>query len=248
MGPDVRRRHLLMAGAAAVAVPWLSGCAGPRYLPGPATPPPEPRPNVGERWRYERFNVFNGQSLGLQVATLNAREADGRFSVRLDDGQGRVLGDEWYVGAWQALVELSFDQPQSYARPVPLLPSPLAVGAGGSVTTEYRVPGASGSFYWSQWLRAPGWERVVVPAGQFDCLRVERMINFRHSDVFREMPQRRDTIWYAPEVRRWVRREWTGYYYWPGHPPARLQEDWVVWQLLDHTPAPVAGPGARSGG
>ena len=241
MAPHPGRRRLLWAGAGAVLTPWCAGCTGPAYLPGPAQPPPEPRLNVGQRWRYERFNVYNGRSLGLQVATIADREADGRIRVRIDDGQGQALGDEWVVGAWQALVDLSYDQAQRFADPVPLLPPRLIAGATSSTSTQYQVPGASGRFYWSQWLKAPGWERVQVPAGQFDCLRVERMITFRHSDVFREMPQRRDTLWYAPEVGRWVRREWTGYYFWPGQPPARFQEDWVVWHLLDHTPAPIAG-------
>ena len=240
-GADPGRRRLLRAGTAVGLLPLLPGCAGPVYLPGPAEPPPLPTLNVSERWRYERFNVYNGQSLGLQIATVAAREADGSLRLALTDGQGAPAGEERYLGPWQVLLDLSYDQPQRFAQPMPLLPPRLAAGEGSRLSTDYQVPGASGRFRWSQWLRAPGWERVSVPAGEFDCLRVERLIHFSHSDVFREMPQRRDTIWYAPAVRRWVRREWTGYYYWPGQPPTRLQEDWVVWQLLDHTPAPIAG-------
>jgi hypothetical protein len=57
--------------------------------------------------------------------------------------------------------------------------------------------------------------------------------------VFRFDPLRTDTLWYAPEVGRWVMREWTGNYMSGGPQPMRSRslEDWVQWQLSAWEPA-----------
>ena len=45
-------------------------------------------------------------------------------------------------------------------------------------------------------------------------------------------------LWYAPQVNRWVRREWTGTYRWSGmRIPATLRDDWVEHKLLEYQPA-----------
>ncbi len=52
-----------------------------------------------------------------------------------------------------------------------------------------------------------------MPAGQFKALRFTNLIKFKHSDFSRTDSQRRETIWFAPEVGRWVARESQGTYY-----------------------------------
>lgn len=236
--PDARRRRWLLA---ATALP-LAGCGvfGPTYEAGPAQPVPAPRVNVGDRWRYDVTNLFNGLSLGPQSATITQADARG-FKVALAGGGVVAPNDEaFYADPWRIIDDPSYGALQVFRDPVPMLPSRLQAGVSEHMSTTYQVAGASAHFQWRQWLEAPGWERVRVPAGEFLCLRVERHILFEHPDVFRVSPERWDTLWYAPEVRRWVQRIWTGYYLWPGGRAARFQEPWVRWQLLDHTPAPVA--------
>ena len=103
-------------------------------------------------------------------------------------------------------------------------------------TTWYRASASPDTLWWQQRLSAVRWERVSVPAGDFDALRIERFINFRHWDGWREHPWRTDTVWYAPTVGRWVQREWTGRYRWPGRRPVEASEDWVRWRLLEWQP------------
>jgi len=75
---------------------------------------------------------------------------------------------------------------------------------------------------------------VRVPAGEFVALRVDRTINFRHADIWREHCVRWDTAWYVPELRRWVLREWTGEWLMPDGPNRTLvYEDRVRWELLE---------------
>ena len=79
----------------------------------------------------------------------------------------------------------------------------------------------------------------VVSDLQERARRVERRIAFRHSDLWRVHSERHDTLWYAPEVARWVQREWTGSYRRYGLPRYIGQrEDWLISRLIEYRPAP----------
>ena len=56
--------------------------------------------------------------------------------------------------------------------------------------------------YWSVRVDARDWERIQVPAGVFEVLRVTRRIAFRHADLHRVESVRNETLWYAPKVNR----------------------------------------------
>ena len=62
-------------------------------------------------------------------------------------------------------------------------------------------------------MKAESWETITVPAGQFKTLRYTNRINFQDSDFARTDAMRHETLWFAPEVGRWVARQSTGSYY-----------------------------------
>lgn len=227
--PDLLRRRLLMAAAALPAA-----CASPLpSLAPPATPPPPPRVTIGDRWHYETIDLYRGARVGELSAEV-IRGAAAPLVVALTDQRGAPLGQSVWSRPWDVIVELAYDVPQTFEKPMPLLPDLLVPGARRSDATYYSVPNSSSRLYWRQSLRATGWERIEVPAGGFDALRVERYINFAHWDSWRELPWRIDTLWYAPLVERWVQREWTGRYRWPGgRQLVEADEDRIRWRLLD---------------
>jgi len=228
--PDSLRRRLIVAAAALPAA-----CAAPvPQLAPPAVPPPLPQVRVGQRWRYATIDLYRGTPVGELQAEVVRAGGGGRapLVVALKDQRGGALGDEQWAHPWSIVVDPSYDTPQIFESPMPYLPDTLVPGARRSDATRYQVPNSSARFHWRQQLRATGWERVVVPAGSFDALRVERYINFEHWDIWRLMPWRIDVVWYAPEAGRWVQRDWTGQYRWPGRRPVEVEENRVRWQLL----------------
>ncbi|HMN64826.1 MAG: hypothetical protein KF786_07465 [Burkholderiaceae bacterium] len=227
--PRPGRRRLLLAAAAALPV----GCAGPQFVPPPAGAIPAPRVQVGQRWRYDEINRYNGERRA--VVTAEVVQVSPQLRVSLTDADGRRRDDEIYDRPWRVVQEPSYDYTQIFDRPVPLLPEPLAVGGGGFTQVGYRsVLGRDYPLVWNERMVARGWEDLRVPAGQFLALRVERIIQFVHIDFRREESVREETIWYAPAVNRWVQREWTGRYVIPGGDFKPIyREDWVRWQLLD---------------
>ena len=240
--PSPHRRHLLIAAAGLLPI----GCATPQFVAPPPGPIPAPTVRLGQRWRYETIDLYRGAKIGelaAEVVRAGPPSQPGSSGdtpegapivVALTDASGAAVGEERWARPWDVIVEPAYDAVQTFTRPMPLLPDRLEAGARRSDATWYRVPQNSGRLPWRQWLRAAGWERVAVPAGEFVALRVERVIDFRHWDTWREWPQRFDTVWYAPEANRWVQREWTGEYRWPGgRRPVVAYEDRVRWRLLD---------------
>ncbi|MCZ2414236.1 MAG: hypothetical protein LC136_08285 [Burkholderiales bacterium] len=240
--PSPQRRRLLAA--AAGLVPF--GCAAPQFVAPPPGPVATPQVRLGQRWRYETIDLYRGAKVGelhaevvragppSQPGSIGDTPAGAPIVVALTDASGAAVGEERWARPWDVIVESAYDAVQTFTRPMPLLPERLEAGARRSDATWYRVPQASGRMSWRQWLHAAGWERVAVPAGEFVALRVERLIQFDHQDSWRQWPQRFDTIWYAPGVHRWVQREWTGEYRWPGgRRPVVAYEDRVRWRLID---------------
>ncbi len=190
------------------------------------------------------INRYNDEPIGQVLAELVQTSPE--LVVQLTDAAGSVRGNEVYSRAWDVLQEPTYGESLRFRQPVPLLPDELAVGVRRDTVTTYDLPGSSFTRRWQASLEAVGWERIQVPAGQFDCLRIERSIAWDHYGQSRFAARRIETLWYAPLVNRWVLREWTGFYQdettadtrWLMRPDER--EDSVRWALTEHIPAPIA--------
>jgi hypothetical protein len=89
----------------------------------------------------------------------------------------------------------------------------LRPGWKSHFSTKYKTPANHDALSWNQTMRSHAWETITVPAGQFKALRFTNMINFTSTDITRTDCSRQETLWFAPEVGRWVARESTGSYY-----------------------------------
>jgi hypothetical protein len=244
-GADPRRRRLIGAGVALPAL-GLIGCAtGSTVGSGREFAPPRVRD--GDRWQYVEINRYNRLPMANVEVTVTGTSPliCSVRRTRTDTTAGEIarpdsVQQERYSAPWTVDIEPIYDLTMDFEQPMPILPSSLRVGAADSRTTTYIVRGYSGRYRWNQRLKAIGAERLVTPAGTFDCLHVQRMIWFDYPDVFRFGSARVDDAWYAPEVNRWVRREWTGDYQHEnsfGKMGTRRREDWVRWDLLSYRPA-----------
>ena len=219
-----------------------SGCATPNAMPAPAglEPLPVPTLRVGDRWRYVLINRYNNIPIGEVSVQVTAVTPLIRLSI--DRGADKPVLEEIYTDPWSVMLETVYSgEPIRFNDPMPVVPQGARTGLNLRSNTRYTTtPTTSSAYAWSQRLSVEGWERVTVPAGSFDALRIVRLINFEHPDVFRYSPERTDIAWYAPQVGRWVKREWTGDYMSGGHTSlrGRTREDWVNWQLTAYQPVP----------
>ena len=228
------RRNLVLA---ALALP--AGCAIHSLPPMVTTalqPPggaPSPRtPSIGQSWTYRQLNFFNSGVLA------SIRESVSSVGVTIDVARKRIDGTALPAerdAAWgQLLRDPVWDYPLNFETPVPLWPATLTVGAKASVQTRYRMDGGSIRYWVQVSSTVRGWERVAVAAGTFDTMRIERLLRLQHQDHVRSETVRRDVLWLAPEVGRWVARETSGEYFNEGERnflQAPSQEDHFRWEL-----------------
>jgi hypothetical protein len=228
----VTRRFFLLS-SAALSV----GCAT-RRSGDEATPSPNVRqPMVGQSWHYAKRDIFTHAALDDQVdrvATVDhSVEIDSSYQASSDEA---AAGSRWGLGLlrkymghrdspagalpseiqnpWGMVsVDPHWSQVQVYETPIPLWPTQLRPGWQTRVRTKYKTPANQEGLSWEQTMKAHAWETVSVPAGRFRALRYTNMIQFQSGDLARTASVRQETLWFAPEVGRWVARESTGSYY-----------------------------------
>jgi len=193
------------------------------------------QPRVGDRWRYARINLYNKDILGEERMQVTA--VSPAILVKVEREGAAPASEDRFSQAWTAEVDSLFGEALSFEQAVTVVPPSLYTGLALRQSTRYRSMRNSEPLAWSQQLRVVGRESVVVAAGKFDAIRIERQIQFVHPDTFRIDSQRTELLWYAPEVGRWVIREWRGTYLDYGMVTrlGRSREGWERLELIDWT-------------
>jgi len=249
----ISRRFFLMSTA---ALPI--GCAAERAGPAAAAPSSAVRqPQIGQSWRYAKHDFFTKSLVDTQLDTVaaigNTVEIDSHTESDKNERtapagslnwltryferprQGGPLPAEVQQPWGMVLIDPHWSQVQIYETPIPLWPARLEPGWQTRITSKYRTSDES-SLPWQQTMKAEAWESVTVPAGQFRALRYTNLINFTSSDQSRANCVRRETIWFAPDVGRWVARESRGTYYFDESvADDQYNESSYRWELLSFT-------------
>ena len=207
----VKRKTLL----ALLALP--AGCAiqplarlRTEPLHEPAGTPRIRPPALGQTWTYEKFNSYNSDLMATEKEEVLALEP--RIVIRRVDAAGLVLPEEHQSQWGQIVREPAWDFVQNYVEPVPMWPRSLVVGAKSEFRTLYQLDNFSYQFWISVHSVVKAWERIHLPLGDFNALRIETVINQQHQDIARTATIRWDTLWLVPEIGRWAAREISGAY------------------------------------
>ena len=198
-----------------------------------AQPQPTPSvrtPQVGQEWTYIQRNVFNGKTLGLvtdRVASIGSTIV----IERNDAGNGRLSNE--VQGPWGTVItDPHWGRTVIFSPPIPLWPQELTSSWGKQFITKYALAGYPSSLYtWQEYMSAHGWEQITVPAGTFLTLRYQNLINFESDDDNKTNCIRKETLWFAPSIGRWVARECSGSYMIQGQVGVPILEDSYQWQL-----------------
>ena len=117
---------------------------------------------------------------------------------------------------------------------IPLGPEKMSSSWNKEVFSKYSISGwyPQNKNDWQLYMSAHGWEKITVPAGDFIALRFQNLINFENNDPNVVNSIRRETIWFAPKIGRWVARESSGSYQIQGQIDAVLLENSTKWELV----------------
>jgi hypothetical protein len=252
MAHVTRRVFLLSSVALSVGCATRSPRAGATPLPAQNVR----QPVQGQSWRYAKHDIFTRSVIDEQVDRVgtvdHTVEIDSSYQAAVNAAKPKwgskllqkytdhratpaealpsEIQDPWGMVA----VDPHWSQVQVYEAPIPLWPTQLEPGWQTHVSTNYKTPADQDGLPWEQTMKAQVWETITVPAGQFKALRFTNYIKFRHGDFLRTDSVRRETIWFAPEVGRWVARESQGTYYLTDSTITQpYNESGYRWELLE---------------
>jgi hypothetical protein len=164
----------------------------------------KPDVKVDDRWIYRRMDHrFEPPVLFYE---LRVSFIDSRAIHTVISKQGRPRdSDATFTPEWNGVVAVD-EGIMDVKRG--LLQFPLAVGRTYPALWEMRRPRV-GTFHarHERTVKVVGWEEIEVPAGKFLALKLQAEGRWQRLD--RKMGDwARDTVWYVPEVKRWVKRQY----------------------------------------
>ena len=241
------------------AIAASAGCAfrgrGNSSGDAPALRPPL----VGQTWHYAKYDLISGSfvenqtdrvaAVGGTIAIESHSDAGPEANtahaswgsellrkIRGSDAGSAALPNEVQDPWGMVLVDPHWGQAQVYQAPIPLWPTQLRPGWRTHFRTKYKTVAHDATLPWEQTMEAQTWGSVPGPAGQIRTLRFTNLINFTHPDPARTSSVRRETLWFAPEIGRWVARESVGTYYLDDSVDDRpSNEGSYRWKLLEWT-------------
>jgi len=200
-----------------------------------STPNPLPivrTPQVGQEWVYSKKNVFNGKELG--IITERVSSIGSSIVISRSDADGGQLPSE-IQGPWGMIsTDPHWSKLMTYTPVIPLWPQNLSGNWSQQANTKYQIAGYDGNFFnWNLFMSSDGWEKITVPAGSFTALKFQNLIYFENPDPNKFDCVRKETIWFAPQIGRWVARESTGSCI-TGAENVPIPENTTQWQLQSY--------------
>ena len=174
--------------------------AAPSTRPAPAFTVGQPvaRPDIaaGAQWRFQVTDLYSRAKQDVTVEVQSVTEN----RIYTQGVQGAS------IQVWDRHWNLLRDGSTEYSSPYPALQFPLTVGKKWS--TEIKYEHMAG--HWRQQTTANivGWEKLTVPAGVFDVLKIEIRGHWQHDHVRHTTSGTiTDVMYYAPQAGNFIKRE-----------------------------------------
>jgi hypothetical protein len=197
-----RSRTGIMLAAACVAT-VVAGWGGTALAAGPA---------AGDVYVYRLVNGYNKETRGQLHYQVSKVDSDSTtVEVTPDTAEGGVQRTDVYTreGNWLRHPLESHGQAVEYqfASAYPAYVFPLDPGKTWSTRVQASVPGAARARSVRVDGRVMGNERISVPAGEFETIKVRRFV-YPGDTYFTQTETRITEVdWYAPALGRPVRTE-----------------------------------------
>lgn len=234
---------------------FLAGCATPL----PQTPPsgmaaqvPAPAIQSGAEWTYRVRDGFTGLPRPSERYRVTEVAGD-RVAVTVSR-EGANDEIQLYDRQWNWLRHPATNlQAFNYSPAYPAYAFPLAAGRTWSARLMATDPASGQRFPLTLDGVVLGWERVKVPAGEFDALKVRRVVFLDYYEAnVRGRSEIVEIEWYSPTVNQAVRRETSarylsfhagnesGFLKVRGHGgggggPRFVSDDWLIYELENYS-------------
>jgi hypothetical protein len=168
---------------------------------------------AGETWTYRVRDGFTGLERGSRNYRVTGAAGD-RMEVRVSLDGGTREEIEVYDRGWNGLRHPATNlQSFEYAPRYPAFAFPLTPGKQWRERLTATDPADGRRFAVVVAGTVLGWERIRVPAGEFDAIKVKREVFFDYWEYsVRDRSIIEEYDWYAPAVKWVVRREASSQY------------------------------------
>jgi hypothetical protein len=190
-------------------------------------------PQLGQEWTYIKKDIFDGKTLDV----INERVASVGTTVVLErsTANGLRLPNEIQSSWGMVSTDPQWPRLLNFNPPLPLWPETLSTTWTKQFTSKYSIAGYSESrMGWQEYMSVQGWEKITVPAGEFVALRFQSLISYESEDPNKVDCIRKETVWFVPQIGRWVARETSGSYQIQGQIGAVILEGSYQWQLTSY--------------
>lgn len=187
---------------------------------------PRPEVKLGDSWTYIRSDGYTKQITGTFVNTVQKIEA-GEITVeaRSPDGQGNPQLSV-FTSDWNVLKRGT----REFGPAIPQYAFPLEIGKHWEGNYTGPAPDGTGLVDYSRKSKVVGVETVTVPAGKFTATKIQAETTWLYKGAFRggrSSGEIAETIWYAPEAKRFVKMEVETFH------GAKRGPDRIVWELKE---------------
>jgi hypothetical protein len=248
---DATRRSIVFA-AGAAACSALASCATGSSGPPPpnATTAPLPVPRPGEYWEFAVRDAYIGEARGLYRYSVTRIDANQTVVEVARDGQR--MDTYVYAPGWNAIEQpLTNLQRFRYEPPFPSFEFPLYAGQRWSQVVRATDPASGRSYRVHVQASVGGWQRMRVPAGEFEALEVRRYVYAGNAEYFKLQEEIFQRDWYAPTLGYVVMSEGNSSHIDTSRSgggrgrPLRVRGDWLIAELVRHGVETVGAPRAR---
>jgi hypothetical protein len=230
--------------AAIALIGIMAGCAtGPAYVPKDAPAAVSPaQVKVGDFWEYHVRDGYTGFDYGLRRYEVSHAAAD-RIVVDVTQDGERVDALVYEPG-WNGLEHpLRNLQRFHYAPAFPAYAYPLAPGKSWYTVVTATDPATKRRYRVHTRGKVVGWERIAVPAGEFDALKINRQVFAGNSTARLTQEEISETDWYVPVLKRVARSEGRSEHFdnsqgggdGGGEYPLRISGDWLIAELVRYS-------------
>lgn len=180
---------------------------------------------AGDRFSYQKLNAYNGNSQG--EIRYHALASEGA-TVQVEIAEEKSQATRSYPLRWS---EFELVDGRHFVYPLPQ-DSKEKVVAFNPETRE-RLPVTI-------YTRVSAREKVKVPAGEFDALKVSRNIYVDDVDWYKSQTTVRQSEWYATEAPQAVKRESQASYrdLRRSRLDSVIEGDWSRWLLTSYSQGP----------
>jgi hypothetical protein len=167
---------------------------------------PAPTVAVGDSWTYQYTDVWKHTPGNLNRTQVTAVDAAG---IQVDikrAATGAVLAHYRYSAEMNPVDRGKMHFAPYYAR----YAFPLVPGKAWKVDATGDNPAAGKRWRYQINGKALGWEKITVPAGEFDVIKLEVVSYYQGEETGSRggSGQSKETVWYAPAVNNFVKLEY----------------------------------------